>query len=124
MGRSWRRAIPTGLCRWVFTLALGAAAPVPAATDAAPAGVLVVEVTGVPSAGMLHLEIYDASTQEKWGAPLRRERFPVQPKAAAWRVEGLPPGDYAVRVFLDQNGNGSLDRGRSGIPTEPFGFSN
>ena len=101
---------------------LGAAAADP--TPEASAGVLVIEVTGVPSPGTLHLEIYDAQRQERWGEPLRRERVAVEGTSAEWRVDDLPRGEYAVRVFLDQNGNGSLDRSRKGLPTEPFGFSN
>ena len=107
----------------LWTAAFGAhAADPPPGPDP---GVLVIEVSGVPSAGTLHLEIYDALHQERWGEPLRRERFAVEAgKPAEWRVVGLPEGEYAVRVFLDQNGNGTLDRSRKGLPTEPFGFSN
>lgn len=36
----------------------------------------------------------------------------------------LPNGQYAVAVFQDINGNGSLDANIVGMPTEPFGFSN
>ncbi len=116
---------------WVaalWTAALGVGAPRAHAAEPPPGpdpGLLVIEVSGVPSAGTLHLEIYDAQHQQRWGEPLRRERFAVEPgKPAEWRVDGLPQGEYAVRVFLDQNGNGTLDRSRRGIPTEPFGFSN
>ena len=36
----------------------------------------------------------------------------------------LPPGDYAVAAFHDQNGDGELGTTVLGIPTEPYGFSN
>lgn len=36
----------------------------------------------------------------------------------------LLPGDYAVAVFHDVNGDGKLNRGLMGIPREGFGFSN
>ena len=36
----------------------------------------------------------------------------------------LPPGDYALMVFHDANGNGELDLNFMGIPREPLGFSN
>lgn len=39
-------------------------------------------------------------------------------------VTGLPPGDYAVQAYYDQNGNNKLDRGLFGIPKEGVGFSN
>ncbi len=38
--------------------------------------------------------------------------------------EDLPPGDYAVVVYYDLNGNQTLDRGLFGVPMEPIGFSN
>ncbi len=36
----------------------------------------------------------------------------------------LPPGEYAISAFHDENGNGKLDKNFFGIPTEPYGFSN
>lgn len=36
----------------------------------------------------------------------------------------LPPGRYAVSVYLDENGNHKLDSGFFGIPREPVGASN
>ena len=37
----------------------------------------------------------------------------------------LPPrGQYAAVVYHDVNDNGALDKGRFGIPREPYGFSN
>jgi uncharacterized protein (DUF2141 family) len=36
----------------------------------------------------------------------------------------LEPGDYAVMLFHDENGNGKMDSNIVGIPTEGYGFSN
>jgi uncharacterized protein (DUF2141 family) len=36
----------------------------------------------------------------------------------------LQPGDYAVMLFHDENGNGKMDSNIVGIPTEGYGFSN
>jgi uncharacterized protein (DUF2141 family) len=36
----------------------------------------------------------------------------------------LQPGDYAVMIFHDENGNGKMDSNLIGIPTEGYGFSN
>lgn len=58
-----------------------------------------------------------------------------QPSAASFilpAVEGsvtvstdaLDPGEYAIRMFHDQNGNGKMDTNLVGIPKEPYGFSN
>jgi uncharacterized protein (DUF2141 family) len=34
----------------------------------------------------------------------------------------VPAGNYGLSAFHDENGNGSLDRGEFGIPTEGYGF--
>jgi uncharacterized protein (DUF2141 family) len=39
-------------------------------------------------------------------------------------VANLPTGRYAVQAFLDENGNGEVDRALFGIPKEGVGFSN
>lgn len=36
----------------------------------------------------------------------------------------LDPGRYALIAFHDENGNGRLDKGFFGIPSEPYGFGN
>jgi uncharacterized protein (DUF2141 family) len=36
----------------------------------------------------------------------------------------LDPGQYAIILFHDENGNGKLDKNAVGEPTEPYGFSN
>ncbi len=36
----------------------------------------------------------------------------------------LPHGEYAVKVYHDENGNNELDTRIFGIPTERYGFSN
>ena len=38
--------------------------------------------------------------------------------------EGIPPGGYAVAAYHDENGNGKLDTGFLGIPTEGLASSN
>ena len=38
--------------------------------------------------------------------------------------EHVPPGTYAVAIFLDKNGNGKIDTNMLGIPREKYGFSN
>lgn len=38
-------------------------------------------------------------------------------------VPNVPAGQYAVQAFLDENGNGDVDRAMFGIPKEGVGFS-
>jgi uncharacterized protein (DUF2141 family) len=40
------------------------------------------------------------------------------------RVEGVPPGRYAIQVFHDENDNRKIDRNFLGMPKEGMGFSN
>ncbi len=88
-------------------------------------GELLVEVTQLSHEGVLYFELYDARGLEGWGGEaLRRVSLPARPPRAHWRVEALPSGEYAVRVFLDVNDNERLDRSSKGIPKEAFGFSN
>jgi len=42
----------------------------------------------------------------------------------AVRFENVGYGDYAIAVLHDENGNGVMDTGFLGIPSEGFGFSN
>jgi uncharacterized protein (DUF2141 family) len=39
-------------------------------------------------------------------------------------IENVEPGEYAVSVMHDENGNNKLDTGTFGIPIEKTGFSN
>ena len=39
-------------------------------------------------------------------------------------ADDLPPGEYAIRVMHDVNGNDDLDVNFVGMPTEPYAFSN
>lgn len=36
----------------------------------------------------------------------------------------LPAGNYAIKLFQDENENNQIDIGTNGIPTELYGFSN
>ena len=38
-------------------------------------------------------------------------------------VYGVPPGDYAIQAYQDENDDHEVNRNHFGIPTEGFGFS-
>lgn len=48
----------------------------------------------------------------------------IKSNSAIAKFEDLPKGVYAVSVFHDENGNGTLDKNGFGIPTEGYGTSN
>ncbi len=93
----------------------------------AHASTLVLQIEGVLSTdGQLLLVVYRGP-----------EGFPGKPEAAIHaasvvpvapttlvEIPNLPPGEYAVSVVHDENGNNALDVGRLfPIPTEPVGSS-
>lgn len=60
------------------------------------------------------------------GAPTRVRGVsePARPGHMILSFDGLAPGDYAVMLFHDENGNGEMDENAFGIPVEGYGFSN
>jgi uncharacterized protein (DUF2141 family) len=50
--------------------------------------------------------------------------LPIENKQVVVVIDSLDYGEYAVRVFHDENRNGKLDSNFLGIPTEDYGYSN
>lgn len=85
---------------------------------------LKVDVTGLKSdRGSVRIALY-GSEADFLKTSVRSAVLPIQGGRSSWQLEALPPGEYAVAVVHDENGNGKTDRGAFGIPTEPFAFSN
>lgn len=88
-------------------------------------GVLTVRFTGLEeSRGAVLFSVAGSreSFESEVEAPLLAE-VPVDAAEESAVFEGLAPGEYAVKVFHDANGNQKLDIGMMG-PKEKFGFSN
>jgi uncharacterized protein (DUF2141 family) len=84
---------------------------------------LKVEIRGVPSAeGTVDVAIFDdpANFLAKRTAGIK---VPAGQRPTVATFADLRPGTYAVSVFHDANGNGTLDRNLFGLPTEKYGFS-
>ncbi len=64
-------------------------------------------------------EHYNANTH--WVAV---KKVKVVEAAMSLDFADLPSGDYAIKLFQDENENGQIDMNTMGIPTEPYGFSN
>lgn len=62
--------------------------------------------------------------QQKMGGPFRRAITPIKDNKAEVVFEDLPFGEYAVKLFHDENGNGKLDKNFVGMPKEDYAFSN
>jgi uncharacterized protein (DUF2141 family) len=50
--------------------------------------------------------------------------LPIENKEVIIMIDSLKYGEYAVRVFHDENKNGKLDTDFLGIPDEDYGYSN
>ena len=88
---------------------------------------LVVLVEGLKDdAGTVHASLYASED----GFPTKPEKAtrqvdaPIQDGRARLVFEGIPPGGYAVAAYHDENGDGKLDTGFLGIPTEGLAASN
>jgi len=96
----------------------------PLLTSAAPLATLELDFTKLRSTrGLLQICIAPAASQfpdcrDGHGAIKRT----IPAADGKLRLSGLAPGDYAVAVIHDANGNGKLDT-FMGIPREGFGFS-
>ena len=140
-----RRPVFQALCR--LTLAVSVALP----AIAARAADLEVEIRGIrPRVGEVHAAVFDhaeafmldteiramvsPSGEISAGVFAREEDFrrpPVDWRSVAPTTRTLhltftelKPGEYAVAVYQDLNGNGRLDATIARNPTEPWGVSN
>lgn len=72
----------------------------------------------------VYIAIYAVKEGGSWGdEPIKLLQSPLMAGDEMQLDADLPPGRYAVRAFVDLNGNGELDTGAFGKPKEPFAFS-
>ena len=91
-----------------------------------------VEIQGITDGGTLHLaiynskEVFESDRGDKPGSQPRIEVGVVE-KIGKGTYKGsfeIPPGTYAIGVYIDENENEKLDSNFFGIPKEQYGFSN
>lgn len=85
---------------------------------------LSVELTELAPQGAVMMQLFDSEASYSAGQGVAARRIPVSAATANAAFEGLAPGQYAIRLFHDVNGDGELNTNPFGIPTEPFAFSN
>jgi MipA family protein len=108
---------PMRVQRALLPFLLLAAANV-AATD------ISVQVANLPSQGTVVLQIYDdPNSFGIFRNPAIEARYTIEPDQS-YTISGVPDGEVALLVYVDQNSNGALDRNFIGIPREPVGLSN
>jgi len=116
--------------RWMplvalFLLGSGAFFASPGAADADEGACVRFRIDSVRNAdGVIRVALF--ADEESYEAVDRAAAL-MAPAAAQGTVQGsicsLPPGQYALSVFHDENENSVLDAGRLGIPKEGYGFS-
>jgi uncharacterized protein (DUF2141 family) len=98
-----------------------------AAADPPPKAVLTVKVTQLHSNdGKVNCSLY-ASAEGFPTDPSKAAQSPrcaIQAKTSTCSFEPIPAGTYGVACFHDENGNGKLDTGLFGVPTEGTVASN
>jgi uncharacterized protein (DUF2141 family) len=75
------------------------------------------------SNGAARVALADSKENFSRATPFKGYIFPIVNHRVVETLV-LPCGEYAVKVFHDENGNGELDKGVFGIPAEAYGFSN
>jgi uncharacterized protein (DUF2141 family) len=103
---------------------LFASAITPVFALAAHAADLTIDLVGIREVkGHAYVAVF--SPQDAWltrGG--RGMRVAVEKPALRITVRDLPPGDYAVSVFQDLDGDGRMGTNVIGMPIEPWGMSN
>lgn len=85
---------------------------------------LSVNVNGAPVSGTLVFQVYNSpSAFGDFRDPVKELRTDVRQKAG-YVIENIPAGEVAVLVYVDENGNGLIDKNFIGIPREALGISN
>ena len=90
------------------------------------AGELRVNVEGLRNSdGLVRLALYNLP--ESFPVSDKAYTFsnvPIPDKGLSVLFPDLPPGEYALAFFHDENNNNIFDKGFLGLPLEGFGFSN
>ena len=106
-------------------LALSAPTSVAQASTPAAASSLTLSFTDIDAPkGRIMLALFDSAAGYDGGKVVRGMAVEVSGATASTEIAGLAPGQYAVKLFHDVNGNGKMDTNPFGMPTEPFAFSN
>lgn len=73
--------------------------------------------------GVVYIALFHGGKNFPGGQPMDGKKVDAGSKSVQTQFS-VEPGDYAVAVYHDENGNGKMDKRMFGIPKEPYGFSN
>ncbi|MEX6632633.1 DUF2141 domain-containing protein [Hyphococcus lacteus] len=82
------------------------------------------EFTAQPGQSV-RLSVYDSEEAFLQSARIKHQASIGEDGVAVLNLYGLEPGEYSFAAYLDENGDGVLNRGKVlGRPKEPVAFSN
>jgi len=90
----------------------------------ASAAEVIVRIDNPPESGTVALALFDSANVF---GDLRDPYMVVMHSLDGrdeYLMEDVEPGEYALLVYFDENGNNRIDKNFIGIPKEPLGFSN
>ncbi len=91
----------------------------------AASGTLTIVIEGIRDAsGAVQVQVLAGPAQFEGEGAAAQFRETAVEGSLTLAADGLPPGEYAIRVMHDRNGNDELDVNFVGLPIEPYGFSN
>ncbi len=86
---------------------------------------LVLEVEGLETMdGQILVGLFDSEAGFEAEQEMIGRTVPVSGETTRITFDDLPVGNYAIKVFHDEDSDGKLDTNGLGIPSEPYGFSN
>lgn len=83
-----------------------------------------VTVEDVRDGGLMDIALYDSEAGWDGTGPVASRRIEIENGVATAVFENLEAGEYAVRLYHDENGDDVFNMNVMGIPTEGYGFSN
>ena len=95
-------------------------------SESAESGKLIVIVDGFDNDdGKAMIGLFNSEENyAESGNQFRRTMSEISDSKVEWIIEDLPFGEYAIKLYHDENENGKMDRNMMGIPKEDYAFSN
>lgn len=95
------------------------------AAPMASAASLDLTITNVEAAtGKVMIAVFDTDEGWKTSDAVTTTSATAETGTLTVAIDGLTPGEIGIKLFHDVDGDGELDTGNFGIPSEPYGFSN
>ncbi len=87
-------------------------------------GTLIITINGFEnSKGIAKLALVDSKENYSASEPFQGFNCKITDNLVNTEIQ-LPYGEYAIKVYHDENGNDKMDKRMFGIPIERYGFSN